>query len=854
MGSIELFANMHESENLLICRMKKFTTSLLLIFSVCSLFAQEMKQRAGIIPSDNYFQICTKADAYFAQHPAVPTLQTNNAPPFVDDEFMEYQRWKWYWHTRVDDNGNFHDISAARMNLNSNQQVANANWTNISQTTAVGGYNGMGRTTCIAFDPTDPNKFYVGAPIGGLWKTTNGGGSYTPLTDALPYVSVGSCLVDPTSPNTIYISVGDNSGWWSYSIGVYKSIDGGATWNTTGLSWTLVQGNAIAKMVMDPLNSQVIYAATTAGLYKTTNGGTSWNVVQVGDHSDLAFEPGTSNIYTATNDYWGSSEVYRSIDGGMTWIQLSTFATQYNFIRIAVTPANPAKLAVQCSDGNRPLYLSTTYGSNLAYVSDCPENAILFISPTDENKMYVGGLFIEQSVNNGATWDTLTWWYNNPPYHEVHADQHNVASNPINPDKLYFSNDGGLYHFTESTSNWGNISNGLIITQFYKIAGSTYNPMMIIGGTQDNGGRMRLNNGTWKSTNGGDAMAVAVDPTDENTIYTTYCNGVLYRSYDQWTNDYYNEISANIPGGRPNGNWVTPFVIDPSDHYSIIAGYDDVWRSADQGATWTALSNNIAGGTTLDCIAVAPSDPNTIYCSAAGVIYRTHDLGVTWTTLNPGGGSRVVTSIAIHPNNPNQLWITRAGYSGSFKVQKSINGGTTWTNMSVGLPNVSTNSCMYENGSDNLIYVATDAGVYYRDTITNVWQSYNTGLPKTSAQDLQIYYPTRKLRVATFGRGIWETDLVNPLGVQSIPTSNKTSLNVYPNPSNGIVNLNYSSTSNRPIQIRIYNVYGEEVLKIDNSGTMQLHQSIDLSTFPKGFYSISILQDERTLSQSIILN
>ncbi|CAN5118615.1 hypothetical protein BH09BAC5_BH09BAC5_02040 [soil metagenome] len=830
--------------------MKKLTLSLLLMSLFGLLNAQEINKEIGILSTDNFFQICEKADHFFNETSAGPVMSRPNTPAFYDDEYTEYQRWKWYWHTRVDENGNFPDITAARNEVlrNGNPAVTTASWTNISQTTALSGYEGMGRATCVAFHPTDPNTIYVGAPIGGLWKTTNAGASWTPLTDGLPYVSVGSCIVDPVNPNNIYISVGDHIGWWNNSLGIYKSTDGGVTWNPSGLSWTLSQGNAIAKIEMDPYNNQVIYACTTAGLYKTSDAGVTWNIVQTGDHSDLEFEPGTSNIYTAKYDYWGSSEVYRSIDGGSSWNAITSFGMQYNYIRIAVTPANPAKIAMLCSTTNHPLYMSSDWGNTVNYVSDVAENSILFISPTDETIMYTGGVYIQKSTNSGQTFNTITWWYYNFPYADVHADQHNVFFDPLDMDKIYFCNDGGVYHYSESTDNWGDISNGLIITQFYKIAASAADPMMIIGGTQDNGGRMRESNGSWRATNGGDAMEVAVDPTDDNIIYTTYINGQIYRSLDKWTNDTYYDISANIPGGQPNGSWVTPYMLDPSDNNSIVAGYDDVWRSTNQGGNWTQLSTNIANGNTLECLEVAPSDFNTIYCSAGSTLYKTSDLGATWTTHN-AGGSPSITSIVVNPTNPNQVWITRGGYTSIYKVQMSLDGGSTWTNLSSGLPNVSVNTSLYENGSANLIYIGTDAGIYYRDTITNAWTNYSNGLPNTSVTDLQIFYPTRKLRAGTYGRGIWEIDLVNPLGIENQNTSDAGILKIYPNPSSGIFNLNYTSNLKSPVTISVKNILGETLLTLENTTTTQL----DLSTFPKGFYFLTLTQMGNQQTQILIV-
>lgn len=828
--------------------MKLLRLTLILQLLVIAATAQDAHSKMGITPTDNYFDICAKADVYFQTD---QVSETRRAEHFGDGEFRAYQRWKWYWKTRVDENGNFPDLAAAHAEVNQlfpqNRAAASSTWTNISQDVADGGYNGMGRTTCIAFDPNNANTYYVGAPIGGLWKTTDGGLTWAPLTDALPYVSVGSCVIDPTNTNTLYISVGDHEGWWKYSMGVYKSTDGGATWNATGLSWSLSQGRAISMLAMDPFNAAVIYAATSNGLYKTTNNGTTWNVVHSGYHNDIRFEPGTSNIYATTNDYWGSSEAYRSTDGGASWTQLTSFNTNYNYLRLAVTPANPAKLAILNTSTN-DLYVSTNYGSNLTVVGNCPEDDVLLISPNNANIIYCGALFVNKSTDGGASWNQLTYWYYNPPYDEVHADQRNSFFHPLQPNYMFFCNDGGIYRYSESGDTWADFSNGLKITQFYKMAASQTNPQIILGGTQDNGGRIRDNTGTWRATNGGDAMEVAIDPTNDNVIYTTYINGKLYRSLDGWINDTYNEISANIPGGTPPGSWVAPYMLDPSDNNTIVAGYDDVWRSTDRGDNWTALSNNITGdGSTLNCLAVAPSDPNTIYVSWDDNMMKTTDMGLSWTPVTISGTADI-TCITVHPTNPNILWITRGGYTGGMKVYHSTNGGTSWTSLSTGLPNVPVNTLLYQNGGNGIVYIGTDAGVYFRDSITNTWQLYSNGLPKTSVTDLDIYYTTSKLRAATYGRGIWEVDLASPMSLSEPAAASAPALFVYPNPNNGVFEIRYQSAGTGPVSITVKDIMGKTVFAAKENNSL-VQRSIDLSALAAGTY-IVLAEQDGTLAKS----
>lgn len=825
---------------------RKLTLFFGLFIAFGSISAQDPQWLGARSGSVNFFEICRKADSSFAGERTV----FNQRRGFSDGEYVQYQRWKWYWEKRVDEQGNFPEFSDESLQRQAPTPSTQSAWTNISQTTCIGGYNGMGRATCIAFDPVNPAVMYVGAPIGGLWKTTDGGLTYTALTDALPYVSVGSCVVDYSNSSVLYISVGDHQGWWNFSRGIYKSTDGGATWAVTGLNWQFAQGRAISKIVMDPFNPQILFAATSNGLYKTINGGTNWTVARTGYYSDIEFEPGTSNIYAALHDYWGSSEVFRSTDGGSTWNALTSFAAQYNWIRLAVTPANAAKLAVMCSINNNPLYISTNYGANLNYVADVPEGSVLHFSPTNANILYCGGLFVQKSTDGGATWNVLTWWYNNPPYSEVHADQRNVEFHPLVPDLIYFCNDGGLYSYSENSGSFTELTNGFVTTQFYKIAISQSDPNIIIGGTQDNGGRLRDQNGQWRSTNGGDGMDVAIDPTDNDVIYTTYIYGKLYRSMDRWVNDTYYCISDNIPGGTPPGSWVAPYMLDPSDNSTIIAGYDDVWRSIDRGNTWNALSSGIFGGSTIECLAVAASDPNTIWVSSDTSISMTSNLGGNWSAINNPSDLRI-TSLTVSPTNTNDIWITCGGYTAAKKVYYSANAGATWTNLTTGLPNTAVNTSLYEIGSNDRIYVGTDAGVYVRDPANPTWTLVGTGLPNTAVTDLEIYYATGMLRAGTYGRGIWETSVALFSGEPESPVQPLLEVMVIPNPAGAQSQADICSSNSGLIQLHIYNSLGQMVWSesVESGGN---NTRVLLPDLNSGQYAIEVVQGDNVCRNRFI--
>lgn len=754
----------------------KRVLSIVICFFVVVSFAQKDELRRLHPESANFFKICKTNEKEFKKE---GTNKIGEPGEFVDDEYSKFKRWQWFWKDRILPDGSFPDISNNMKYHSVAQKLSKAYWSGedrsdptwklISQTSTTGGYNGMGRTTCTAFHPTDANTFYVGSPQGGLWKTTNNGQSYAPLTDALPYTAVGSCVVDPVEPNTIYITCGDHSGWWTYSIGVYKSTDGGTTWAPTGLMYTLAQGVAMFKLLIDPFDHNLIYLAASNGVYKSVNGGVQWTKVKDGFYSDIAFEPGTSNLYAAQHDYWGSSEIYSTTNKGLNWSKLSNFNMKYNWIRLAVSPANPSILAASNSSDNS-LYVSYSKGANLNKIGNMPaqsngnaENAVLFISPTNANVFYAGYVNIYKSTTGGTNWKQQTLWYGGGGYPEVHADHHNITYSPINKKQIWFNCDGGVYRYDETADSWTDFSKGLAITQFYRIAISQKDSKFMIGGTQDNGGRKMLSNGNWAATNGGDAMEVAIDPTNDNIIYTTYVNGKLYRSNDKWVNDQYYEISSKIPGGKPNGSWITPYMIDPNASSTLVAGYNDVFITTNKGESWAKISNSLTGSVdnTLNCLQIAASDSKIIYCSRNNTLYKTINQGTNWSTITvPDNGD--ITSITIHPTNSNIIWLTKNGYNAGQKVYKSTNGGNSWVNISGTLPNIPVNCMIYEKGSKDALYIGTDIGVYYRSNNLTDWVPFTLGLPNTEVSDLEIQYEKKLIRAATYGRGIWESALAQP--------------------------------------------------------------------------------------------
>lgn len=742
-----------------------------LLFTCSVSFAQVQLLQEYIEQGHRFDEICKKAEKMIKKNKLEDdnyregVFRKSERKDFLDDEKLKYERWKWYWRDRVTEDGEFPDLLRQyELYEHTLKQSAQSyrnpvSWKHEGPVRNTGGYWGMGRTTHVSFHPTQLNTFYVASPNGGIWKTLDGGKTYSSIADDLPYQPVGVVLVNPQNPNMLYATLGEKEGWWQYSLGVYKTTNGGTSWAPTSLNWKLTDNKVIYNLEMNPANPSILMAATSDGIYKTFNGGNSWIRIRTENFSDVKYKPGdTSIVYAASNDYWGTSEVFRSNDGGNTFQKMSNFGLNKVFLKFATTLADPTYLGVNMSvDGAKKFYLSKNSGQSFDYISDMPENLVLYFSQNNKNIVYCGYVVVYRSSNGGKDWTQITdWWASGQGLPEVHADHHFIGHHPSKRDELYFGCDGGVYRYTESTGFWDELVNGLAITQFYKMAISTTQPPVLIGGSQDNGGWLRRANGSWGNTNGGDAMSQVIDPTNPNIAYTEYWGGnAVYRTTNGFNN--LTDITANIGAELP-GQWVTPFSLNPKNPKTFIIGYNEIFVSHDRGNTFKKISNNLTGNKDNDLreVKISPVDTNFIVASRSNILYTTNDYGKNWKTSSLIG-SLEITGIEFHPKDQNRLWCTR-GALGSIKVMSSVNKGNSWVNITKNMVNTPVLCITYDEPS-NTLFIGTDFGVFYSDADSIDWQMYGQGLPYTSVTDLKIHETQRKLYVSTYGRGFYSVDL-----------------------------------------------------------------------------------------------
>ena len=697
--------------------------------------------------------------------------------------WKQYHRWAWDMEGQIDPKtGAFPTKTAQEVYQEfikaqpKQERGRSASWTPLGPNSSTGGYAGVGRINCIAFHPTDNNIYWIGAPGGGLWKTTDDGNSWICLTDDNSVLGISDILIptDYAASQTIYIGTGDKDGWDNRSVGVLKTTDGGATWNTTGISYNLSQNEMITRLLVNPNDNQEIIAATKDGVYKTTDGGTNWATQLTNTYfMDMEYKPGDfSTLYGSTKH----GDIYTSNDAGANWAKIYDNPDGRR-IELAVSPdnANIVYAVVGGMDsGLLEILKSTNSGASFPVVfSGATKNLLgwdsnggdaggqawydlsMAASPVDANTILVGGVNTWRSTNGGADWSIVTHWYGASGVQAVHADKHKLEYRS-NGD-LFECNDGGVYFSSNDGTVFLDKTNGLMISQMYRMGATHLSYGENIAGLQDNGTK-NLSGGNWSDVKGGDGMDCLIDYTDINIQYGCSQYGNLSRTTNHWNNS-----TGISPNGAGSGAWVTPYIIDPVNHNTLYAGYQDLWKTTDKGNNWARIYDRPSG--TINFLAIAPSDNLTILVGQYGSLMKTTDGGVNWVDIAAGlpfaNGS--ISSLHIKHDDPNTIWVSLTGYN-NHNVYESTDGGGSWNNISAGLPSLPAYSVIQNTQLNNELhlYVGTEIGVYLKKGNLD-WVPYNDGLPNVKSGEIEIYYDVNpgnsKLRLASYGRGMWESPL-----------------------------------------------------------------------------------------------
>lgn len=630
---------------------------------------------------------------------------------------------------------------------------------------------GMGRVSHMVYHPTDSNVLFAVSSSGGVFKTSNEGASWRPISDGLPPTYCASLAINPQNPNIMYLGTGDANYDVNYNrggMGVWKTVDGGKSWfqSTNGIGNKLV-----SYILITPGSTSTLIAACADGIYKSTNAGATWvkkTTVSI-SYRDLKYQPNSNTLlYAASNTHF-----YRSYDNGDTWIQSDVNSNiACAGIKIAVCPKDTSKLfcVVWKNGGASPfggVYKSTNNGASfilqvdtpniLGYASDGSSmngqgayNLAIESDPNDADVLYVGAISIWKSTNGGKSFSL-----NSPWAFGVHADKHGFLFSPFNSKKLVVYHDGGVDMTTDGGATWTTLEDGLSASEFYTLGASGLYTNHIIGGLQDNGLDVAIDK-QFKTVRGGDwGGDFAFDAFNEALVYEN--GGIKRNGFTNTTN------SINGNGGI--------YKVHPTDSNVMFEATTNVFRTQnlrtvpEASVSWTQISN-FTGITKQVDMAYSKASNATFYAAfRPQSLYISTDINATNPTFTkittfPFNSGEEIKQLETCDYDSNVLYVITS----QARILKSNNKGATWTSLKKNLPSSTLIKFLLDqSANDSSMYICNAFGVYYRNKYMFNWIPFSQGLPTVSQiTDMEIRSDgssNSRLHISTWGRGIWQTDL-----------------------------------------------------------------------------------------------
>jgi hypothetical protein len=765
-------------------------------------------------------------EAYFAQNPELMQRRGSGWKPF--------QRLKWYVEPRLPREAP--GTAGARWEawLTKNERENRVGFAPRASWFCLGPVNVAGRCNDIEFHPTNPDIVYVGSASGGVWKSTDGGDTWTPITDDLPALGVGAVLVLPWSPDVVLLGTGE--GTWNMGrvggVGVLKSTDAGASWNPTGLSYPImgIVGHGFHVMEANPLTGTIL-AGATDGLWRSTDEGETWTQVKEGgDYYDVKWKPGDANrVYTVKGRDDVGNNVKVSTDDGLTWAKAGSgqpASMQIGKSKLAVTPAAPTTVYVLYSTregATTGLYGSTDDGATWEVRCGSSSNLVggqgwynlvLAADPDDAERLIAGGVYLHVSTNGGV--DFTETGEGNILGEEtmLHVDHHALTYEPGSTTNVWVATDGGVWRSTDDGETWSSQREGLVTYQFYDICVAQSDTDFLMGGTQDNGVPGRESVNTWfPSTLIADGMVCNIDPTAASVVYAEWQFGNQVKSLDGGQTWF--EIMNGIQGG---GTWVTPVDEDRNqpDHLYTMTG-QGIYRTTQGGDLW----ENVAPHTAV-WISISPVDGDVVWTLNGGGVQLTTDDGDSWTSAAAYGfATGSPTKILAHPTSASTAFVTFSGYDeGLAHVVLTTDAGASWEDVTGDFPDEPVNAIVVDPQSPTHWYIGTDVGVWASTNGGTNWIPYEVALPNAVVVDLEIRDSARKLVAGTHGRGAWEVDITPPLSTEAgaiavAPAALDLMLDPpLPNPVRGRAHLRFAAKHQGAVTLDIYDVRGRLVSRV----------------------------------------
>jgi len=730
------------------------------------------------------------------------------------------------------------------------------------------------RINTIAMHPVDANIIYAGFADGGLWKTTDGGVNWLPIFDQQIWQSIGSICIDPVNPDIIYVGTGDPnvSGYPRAGGGVYKSTDAGATWKYVGLQDTRI----ISRILVHKNNPNTVYVSAMGapffknsdkGVYKSQDGGFTWNqVLFVNDStgiSEIIIHPENDQILFAVGwnrvrNYKKSlvsgpdARVYKTMDGGKNWVALTNGLPQGNYTRmgICMAPSNPDVIYVQYTESQflnlDAIYKSVDGGNSFVLHTQgnqtgLPGSALggfgwyfgkIRVNPSNENDLFLLGVGLYRYDAMSASWNTVL---DDDAAKNPHADKHDLI---FSGGYMYLATDGGLYKGKlNGNPDWQDIEN-IPATQFYRTAVNPHRPELFYGGAQDNGtssGNASDLRG-WERIWGGDGFQMAFRPDNADVMYVETQNGSI-----AVTEDGGNTWATGSDGLAGSRHWDMQYIISQHNPDVLYTGTDKFYQSVSGIVpVWNAISGDLVDKSSdalihqFTTLAESPLDPGVLYCGTSdAMVWNSRDGGINWNRITNGLPPRYISSMKASPSFLSTVYLTQTGYKDNDNVAhiyRSDDYGLTWLPISGNLPPYAINDVVIlPNGSDNVIFVATDGGVYITTNAGAQWDRLGNNMPLIPVFDMDYDGQNNKLVAATFARGI-QSFLLDQIGVglETGVKENTLLWAVYP----ALVKHQLEFKGEAPPFIELWDVRGNRIGKYAQNGTL------DVSFLNPGIYFV----------------
>lgn len=784
---------------------KRLIAFFVLFNSINVLFAQDFFFKLGN-PQEDHKEIIKEADAYFKEH-----------GKGKGSGWKQYSRWLYELQFHLDEDGNKFVEKALPLRQNRprvmsrNSNTVAANWQELGpdyfdETTTFNA--GVGRINDIKQSSTNPSLLYAASSGGGLWKTENGGESWTPKTDNVGLPSDGegfySIALDPNDDQHLIIHLTGR--------GFLETKDGGDSWEKINSDYDFQPARVLT---FHPNNSDILFYGTEFGyIYKSTDGGSNWELKNLEGASrrveSIEFKPSNPDVM-----YVNANGFYKSTNGGDSFSRIngSIKLEGSHRSKAAVTPANPDVVYVVQSNYDRfdALYKSTNSGETFTKVAEYDpmgssnyfaraNNAsgstglawyamAIAVSQTDENDVSIACINVWRSLNGGSTFNLQSEHRLPTNIGFTHADIHHLNYSPNN--KIWCGSDGGVYSKTPGEELWTNHSNSMGIRQIYKVGIAETDPNIVAVGSQDNGHTVYNDDNLWVDWIGADGMEVNISPFNSQKMYAfNQFGGYLHTT----TNGGESRGGQGSPDSE-SGKWVTPMELSYQVEDRLYLAYSNVYRRDNR--TYTKITDFSIDGENISDLAVSQTNDNVIYFIKASILYQTQDGGGSWSQPL---GTRAVKQVKIHPANSSIVAVIPSSNNGDVLLLTE-NGFDTHSTMNKSTDIGYARTFCFDYSELTGMYVATGTGeIYYTDKELANWEIYNHDLPQVAINDLKVHSTTGEVFAGTYGRGLWKSNGYATKGLEELnvtinflnPTSNEERKDL--SPINFLVDINDSKS------------------------------------------------------------